>query len=154
MVTSGTGLTAHYCPQETFAILSRNKGEKGRACKRSYLVPHVRWDTRSYWKIIGNLQISKALRYIERNRKFCRFAGFAVPESSRCLPLSGFHQFPSISFTCALKIQVPCRTLSVTPFTLRIVRGCLLKYPSKIGGGFDLLYLFIQKNHQRISIFL
>lgn len=47
-------------------------------CKRSYLVPHVRWDKRSYWKIIGNLQISKALRYIECNRKFCRFTGFVA----------------------------------------------------------------------------
>lgn len=26
MVTSGMDLKAHYCPQETFAILSRNKG--------------------------------------------------------------------------------------------------------------------------------
>lgn len=50
-------------------------------------------------KSLGNLQITKSLRYIECNRKFCRFAGFAFSESSRRPPLSGFHQnslrFPS-----------------------------------------------------------
>jgi len=28
LVTSGTDLKAHYCPQEAFAILSRNKGAR------------------------------------------------------------------------------------------------------------------------------
>lgn len=46
-MTSGADLKAHYCPQEAFAILSRNKGERfagagerapGR-CKWSYILP-------------------------------------------------------------------------------------------------------------------
>lgn len=109
-VTSGMDLTAHYCPQETFAILSCNKRNGSerehldhRMCKRSYLISRacVRWDTRIYRAVYifvleNHPEIFKSQNHWDILSVTESFVDLqdssAVSESRRRSHLSGFHQ--------------------------------------------------------------
>lgn len=123
-VTSGMDLTAHYCPQETFAILSCNKRNGSerehldhRVCKRSYLISRacVWWDTRIYiapyiFVLENHPGIFKSQNHWDILSVTESFVDLqdssAISESRRRSHLSGFHQLSSTRFTCASRIRV------------------------------------------------